>query len=113
MASKLRAIALASSVLALAASACGPPKQAEVADVDKDTGIDMAGAESAPISGETPKAEEAEMHTKCCGECKTGLAKDRSGAAPDTVPCADFTDTLSPWCLEHFRAHPAMASSCP
>ncbi|MCC6553923.1 MAG: hypothetical protein IT372_13010 [Polyangiaceae bacterium] len=113
MTSKLSVIALASSVLALAASACGgPPKQAEVADVDKDTGADMAPTESAPTPGEGDKAGEEEMKAKCCAECKAGLAKDRSGASPDTVPCADFTDTLSPWCLEHFRAQPTVAAKC-
>ena len=58
------------------------------------------------------KQSEEEMHTKCCAECKEGMAKDRSGAKPDAVPCADFTDTLKPWCLEHFRSKPVMASAC-
>ena len=113
MASNLSAIAFVSSFLALAASACGgPPKQAEVADVDKDTGADMTAPESAPVVGEGAGAGEGEMKVKCCAECKTGLSKDRSGTAPDTVPCADFTDTLTPWCLEHFRSKPTMADAC-
>lgn len=108
---------LSAAVLALTmlASACGgPPKQAEVADDTKETGVDMAGTEP----GEKPAAEGAptesaeEMHTKCCALCKEGLAKDRTGSAPSTIPCADFTDTLTPWCLEHFRGKPTMADAC-
>lgn len=119
MALNLSAIAFVSSFLALTASACAPPKQAEVPDVDKDSGADMAGPESAPAPSEgAPAPGEGagsgadEMKTKCCAECKAGLGKDRSGASPETVPCADFTDTLSPWCLEHFRSHPVMANAC-
>ncbi len=104
--------------LGLFAACGGPPKQAEVPDVDKGTGVDMAGEESAPApkgsaSPDAPlEAEVAEMHTKCCASCQQGLAKDRTGADPKTIPCADFTDVLSPWCLEHFRSKPTMAADC-
>lgn len=99
-------------------AACGkPPKQAEVPDVDKGTGVDMGAEEAAPkpvssaAAGEAAPSE-ADMKAKCCAACKEGLAKDRTGASPTTIPCADFTAQLTPWCLEHFRAHPAMASEC-
>lgn len=108
-------------VVATAAGGCGgPPKQAEVADVTNDTGADMAGTE-APGStnadkektgAEEVKASAEDMHAKCCEQCKAGMAKDRSGGKPEATPCADFTDTLAPWCLEHFRDKPAMASEC-
>jgi hypothetical protein len=115
--SRLGAIALFSSALGLAAPACGgPPKQAEVADADKESGVDMAssddGAGAPAANAASAGAGEEEMRAKCCVECKAGAAKDRSGAAKSTIPCADFTDTLSPWCLEHFRGHPTMASKC-
>ncbi|MDI3287123.1 hypothetical protein [Polyangium sp. 15x6] len=96
-------------------AACSPPKQAEVPDVDKDTGgQDMAGEEAAPKpveEGEKP-ADAGEMKQKCCASCKEALATDRSGTSPDQIPCADFTAALSPWCLEYFRANPTKASEC-
>lgn len=103
-------------VFALALPACGgAPKQAEVPDVEKDTGTDMSGGEDPRDGVELAKesnTSEEDMHAKCCGICKEALAKDRSGAEPSTIPCADFTDALTPWCLEHFRAKPMMASEC-
>jgi len=103
--------------LGLAVVACGgPPKQAEVPDVDKGTGVDMAGEEAAPAPKGTSAAdappEAADMHAKCCVSCREGMAADRSGSDAKTVPCADFTTVLSPWCLEHFRAKPTMAADC-
>lgn len=93
-------------------AACAPPKQAEVADDFTESKEDMASQESGGDQSTSVAAEKDQMREKCCAECKTGMAKDRSGAAPDTIPCADFTDTLSPWCLEHFRSNPIMASKC-
>jgi hypothetical protein len=111
--SRLGALVLAASSIALMASACGgPPKQAEAPDVEKESGVDMAAtADSSGAPAETGGGEQ-EMRSKCCVECKAGAAKDRTGAQKSSIPCADFTDTLSPWCLEHFRAHPAKASEC-
>jgi hypothetical protein len=112
MTSKLRVSALIPCIALLVACG-GPPKQAEVADIEGGSGVDMApseGGSEGQSAGTAP--EEGEMRAKCCAECKAGLAKDRTGTSPDTIPCADFTDTLSPWCLEHFRAHPVMASKC-
>lgn len=98
-------------------TACGgAPKQAEVPDVTTDTGVDMAGGDdsSGPPPGEAgdAKQEADAMRAKCCAECAAGLAKDRTGQPADKIPCSDFTDDLSPWCLEHFRGKPAMASEC-
>ena len=74
----------------------------------------MGGEEAAPKPASSAAAGEAsaDMMAKCCTACKEGLAKDRTGAAPNTIPCADFTAQLTPWCLEHFNAHPTMASEC-
>jgi hypothetical protein len=96
---------------------CGkPPKQAAGPEVTESSGEDMAAQEAAPAPASTadskPSAEAEQMHDKCCAECKTGLSQDRSGAKPESVPCADFTAALSPWCLEHFRARPTMAAEC-
>jgi hypothetical protein len=112
-----RWIAAAFAAAVVVAAACGkPPKQAEVPDVDKGSGVDMAGEEAAPKPASSTSAEasasEADMRAKCCAACKEGLSKDRTGAAPNAIPCADFTAQLSPWCLEHFRAHPTMAADC-
>jgi hypothetical protein len=107
---------LAVVALGIALTSCAKPKQAEVPDVDKGSGVDMAGEEpqAKPATTSEAAAEPAvsEMKAKCCASCKEGLAKDRTGAAANTIPCADFTAQLSPWCLEHFRAHPMMASEC-
>lgn len=112
MTSKRSAAALLLMSVFAVAAACAPPKQAEVVDVESESGVDMAPSDAAPEQGAGTAPEQDEMRTKCCAECKAGLAKDRSGSAPDTIPCADFTDTLSPWCLEHFRGSPLMASRC-
>lgn len=102
--------------LALVAGCGGPPKQAEVPDVDQGSGVDMASEEPAPApvaadeQAAAPSADE--MHAKCCVACQEGLAKDRTGAKPESIPCSDFTAELSPWCLEHFRDKPTMASEC-
>jgi hypothetical protein len=103
--------------LGLAIVACGgKPKQAEAPDALADKGADMqTGAEG---NGGDVKAKEGEksgeeqMHEKCCGQCKEGLAKDRTGAKAEAIPCADFTDTLDPFCLEHFRGRKTMAAQC-
>lgn len=115
------AVAAFSLSLGLITAACssGPPKQAEVPDVDKDTGQDMAGAEGAPAPAASgtpatePAAEGDKMHEKCCTACKAALAKDRSGGAASAIPCADFTADMDVFCIEHFRSKPTMASACP
>lgn len=98
----------------LLVAACSPPKQAEVPDVDKDTGgQDMAPEEGAAKPEEAAKpAGDGDMKQKCCASCKEALSTDRSGTSPDQIPCADFTAALSPWCLEYFRANPTKASEC-
>ncbi|MFT3773713.1 MAG: hypothetical protein QM820_50720 [Minicystis sp.] len=96
---------------ALALPACNtkPPKQAEAPDALNDKGPDMqAGAEAnAPL---TPVIVDPAV--KCCGQCKAALAKDRTGAKPETIPCTDFTAELDVTCLEYFRGKKTMASQC-
>ncbi|MEZ4296377.1 MAG: hypothetical protein R3B70_15505 [Polyangiaceae bacterium] len=106
----LPALALTGLLVACGAS---KPKQAEEPDPLKDSGgEDMAAPDTAAADGAKtdPAAEEA-MHTKCCAQCKEANEKDRSGQAADTIPCADYSD-LQPWCTEHFRSKPTMASAC-
>jgi hypothetical protein len=100
-------LALASAVLVLACNT-KPPKQAEFADNIVDKGSDMVAQPEANTMA--PVIEDAA--TKCCKQCKSALAKDRSGSKPETVPCADFTADLSVDCLEHFRGKKKMASEC-
>lgn len=112
--SSLAILTLASLGLALSAAACSgaKPKQAEEADPLKDSGEDMAPADTSAAEAAKPDADAEEaMHTKCCAQCKEALSKDRSGEKPETVPCADYSD-LQPWCTEHFRVKPTMASAC-
>jgi hypothetical protein len=104
------------TTLSLAFAGCGKPKQAEAPDAFSDKGADMAtghedkGGDVKAVPGEKSGAEQ--LREKCCGQCKDGMKKDRSGAKPETTPCADFTDTLDVFCLEHFRGKPAMAAAC-
>lgn len=101
--------------LMLLVTACGgPPKQAEVADDTKETGMDVAATDPGAKPAEPGEVNEnaAKMHEKCCEQCKTGLSKDRTGSAPNTIPCADFTADLDPFCIEHFRGKPTMADAC-
>ncbi len=108
------ATALACGALALSAAACSSakPKQAEEPDPLKDSGQDMAPADTSASEGakNDPAAEEA-MHDKCCAQCKEAFSKDRSGQPAASIPCADYSD-LQPWCTEHFRVKPTMASAC-
>ena len=104
---------------ALATAACSttPPKQAEVPDALSDKGSDMATGEDARNGNVEANAKGAaegaeQIHAKCCGQCKEGLSKDRSGGAPNTIPCDDFTAQLDVICLEHFRSKKTMASEC-
>lgn len=109
-----RSISVPLVAIALFAFACGKPKQSEVPDADKETGgPDLAAEESTGAKTDADKpATNEDMRTKCCASCKEGLAADRSGAAPDTIPCADYTSNLSFVCLEYFRANPTKASEC-
>ena len=111
---KLTASAFALTLTLLVSACGGPPKQAEVADDTKETGMDTAetSPDTKPVEpGQVTEAAE-KMHEKCCEQCKGGLAKDRTGAAPSTIPCADFTADLDPFCIEHFRGKPTMADQC-
>lgn len=108
----------------LLVAACGAPKQAAIPEIEDesglDTGNDQAGADGGSAEEKTSEGsdasptadEDAAMHDKCCVNCMEALAKDRSGTAPEEMPCADFTTELSPWCLEHFRDVPTKASEC-
>lgn len=101
------------AALSLAACAAGKPKQHEEADPLKESGQDMAPADTSAADGaKKDTAGEEAMHAKCCAQCKEALSKDRSGQSPDSIPCADYSD-LQPWCTEHFRVQPTMASACP
>lgn len=101
------AVALACAAL-LPACDTKPPRQAETPDAIVDKGPDMPGVEtSAPLQ---PVIED--LGKKCCGQCKAALAKDRTGAKPEAIPCVDFTAELDPACLEHFRGKKTMASEC-
>ncbi len=102
--------------LALLIPACAGkgPKQAEVADPLSDKGPDMSGGEDSR-NGQVLKDDkngEEQMHAKCCDQCKKGMAADRTGAAPNTIPCTDFSDTVDAICREHFLAKKTMASDC-
>ena len=117
MVQKLGASLSLAFVLALALTACRgkPPRQVEAPDALSDKGADMStGADtSGNVANANDKSGEEKMHEKCCGQCKAALAKDRSGGKAETIPCADFTATLDPFCLEHFRGKKTMASECP
>ncbi len=100
------------AVASLAACAASKPKQHEDVDPLHESGQDIAPADTSAAEGakKDVAAEEA-MHTKCCAQCKEASSKDRSGQPADSVPCADYVD-LQPWCTEHFRVSPTMASAC-
>src|SRR5512146_2171423 len=111
MLEKLCAAGFVALACALALPACStkPPKQAEAPDALTDKGADMStGAESGPAL--QPVIEDPAK--KCCGQCKAALAKDRTGAKPESIPCTDFTADLDVTCLEYFRGKKTMASQC-
>ncbi|APR83791.1 Hypothetical protein A7982_09140 [Minicystis rosea] len=95
-------------VLALPACNTKPPKQAESFDPIADKGADMPStAGNGPIQPVI-----VDPAVKCCGQCKAALAKDRTGAKPETIPCTDFTADLDVSCLEYFRGKKTMAAEC-
>ena len=110
MLKKLCAAASIALACALALPACNtqPPKQAEAADPLADKGADMPS--TAPSASIQPVIVDPAV--KCCGQCKAALAKDRTGAKPETIPCTDFTAELDVSCLEYFRGKKTMASEC-
>lgn len=113
MLSKLCAAVTVAFACALALPACStkPPKQAETPDALADKGsADMQGGAADPDAKLQPVIED--MPKKCCGQCKAALAKDRTGAKPETIPCVDFTADLDPGCLDYFRGKKVMASEC-
>lgn len=106
---KLAAIALvALTGLALPACNTKPPRQVEAPDAIADKGADM------PATPEKTTIQPVivDPAVKCCGQCKAALAKDRTGAKAETIPCADFTADLDVSCLEYFRGKKMMASEC-
>ena len=108
MLQKLLATAVLAFAFALPACNTKPPKQAEAPDALADKGADMPSVEAnAPIQ---PVIEDPAK--KCCGQCKAALAKDRTGAKAESIPCADFTADLDVACLEYFRGKKMMASEC-
>ena len=114
---KLLATAGLTLTFALLIPACAgkAPKQAEAPDVLTDKGSDMSHGEDSrngQILKTDDKSGEDQMHVKCCGQCKEGLAGDRTGAAPNTIPCTDFSDKVDAICREHFLAKKTMASDC-
>jgi len=105
-------VPFAFAAAALTACAASKPKQHEVEDPLKEGGQDIAPADTAAAEGaKKDSVGEDAMHEKCCTQCKDALSKDRSGQNPDSIPCADYSD-LQPWCTEHFRVKPTMASAC-
>lgn len=110
----LRARFLVPLLFGVASLACAAskPKQHEDADPLHESGQDIAPADTSAAEGaKKDTAGEEAMHEKCCAQCKEALSKDRSGQSPDSIPCADYSD-LQPWCTEHFRVTPTMASAC-
>lgn len=115
MVAKIAAATSIALCLCFAAAGCRtkPPRQAESADALQDKGADMStGQDQSGNIADQGQGGAEKMHEKCCAQCKKGLAKDRTGAAAETIPCTDFTDTLDPFCLEHFRGKKTMASAC-
>lgn len=108
-----RSFVMSLVALALLVFACGKPKQSEVPDADKEAaGPDMVSDDQSGNIKDDKATSNEDLRTKCCASCKEGLAADRSGSAPDTIPCADYTANLSFVCLEFFRANPLKASEC-
>ncbi|RLB65552.1 MAG: hypothetical protein DRI90_01735 [Deltaproteobacteria bacterium] len=51
-----------------------------------------------------------ERRRRCCQQCVTGLEKDKTGDAPDKIPCEDFTVHVKSVCLKWFHDNPMKAS---
>ncbi len=104
---RIAAVALAAWSLA----ACAPHVQQSkpaLEEIATGEGADMV---KEPEKGPEPviRSAEQERH-QCCQQCAAAVAKDKSGDAPDKIPCVDFTADLKEECLVHFRKNAMMAS---
>ena len=62
----------------------------------------------APV--EEKKTTPQQRRHRCCKQCQTGLEADKSGDAPDNIPCQDFTVHVKQVCLKWFHKNPMKAS---
>ena len=105
-------------LLALAASGCDnkvrqaqPPRipdDPSESALAEDGDIAAQPEEITPVEVREPTAEEKRY--QCCQECAAGLEADRSGDAPDAIPCEDFTVDVKERCRKWFLINPMKAS---
>jgi hypothetical protein len=81
-----------------------PPRIAD--EVPAET--DMAG-EPEDKGSEVTAPSKKEQKRLCCEQCQKALENDKSGDAPDKIPCQDFTADLDETCLRWFRENPMKA----
>ena len=51
-----------------------------------------------------------ERRRRCCKQCVTGLENDKTGDAPEKIPCQDFTVYVKGVCLKWFHNNPMNAA---
>ena len=84
-----------------------PPKIADLPE-EAEGESDIAAE---PKEGPKPVILSAEDKKRvCCEECASAMANDKTGDAPENVPCVDFTAELKEECLNHFRDQPMTAA---
>ncbi|MSP25823.1 MAG: hypothetical protein EXR75_11810 [Myxococcales bacterium] len=82
---------------------------------------EIAEGQDADIAKEPEKGPEpiiidaTQQAQLCCEQCAAALVKDKTGDAPDKIPCVDFTADLKEECLVYFRKNAmtaAQATAC-
>ncbi len=70
---------------------------------DSDSASDMQAEPEKKL--EPVEVKKEDMRAVCCHQCAAAVKKDRTGDAPEKIPCVDFTSELDEDCLKWFRKH--------
>jgi len=90
-----------------------PPRIPDPEDESVSTGEDsdiQAIPDAGPGLVEEKEVTPEERRMRCCKQCLKGLEEDKTGDAPDKIPCQDFTVHVKNVCLKWFHENPMTAA---
>jgi len=99
--------------MALLCAGCDPGKVKQQPVDDPSLFVDsgQSDMDAQPAGDLAPViVSKAQRRQQCCQACDEALAKDRTGDAPEKIPCADFTADMTKDCVDYFVKKPLMAS---
>lgn len=90
-----------------------PPRIPDPEDESLSSG-EGADIQEAPDAGaglvEKKDLTPEERRMRCCKQCVEGMDNDKTGDAPDKIPCQDFTVYVKNVCLKWFHDNPMTAA---